>query len=66
VLCTANFAQLYYELAAHIGGGAAVPTDPICAEFFRQIGVESVRDLTWSYAAFLSAVRARNGRAVSA
>lgn len=109
-LCTANFAQLYYELAAHIEAGGAVPTDPICAEFFQQIGAgpadaptsvvsalrdsgdammraviyhsdhlelseqydgntgyeKSVRDLTWSYAAFLSAVRARNRRAVSA
>jgi glucoamylase len=104
-LCTANFAQLYYELATEIVGGAALPLDELSAPFFAQIGVtaetapdvavgalqdagdamlravvhhsdhlelseqfdgssgyeKSVRDLTWSYASFLSAVRARTG-----
>ncbi|SDT41827.1 glucoamylase [Friedmanniella luteola] len=107
-LCTANFAQLYYELANAITGGSALPLDDLSAPFFAQIGVtadtpldvavealqvagdamlravvyhsdhlelseqfdgesgyeKSVRDLTWSYASFLSAVRARTGLAV--
>jgi glucoamylase len=107
-LCTANFAQLYYELANEIVGGAALPLDELSAAFFAQIGVtadtsldvavealqdagdamlravvyhsdhlelseqfdgssgyeKSVRDLTWSYASFLSAVRARTGQPV--
>jgi glucoamylase len=107
-LCTANFAQLYFELANVMIGGAALPLDELSAGFFAQIGVtadtpldvavealqqagdamlravvyhsdhlelseqidgssgyeKSVRDLTWSYAAFLSAVRARTGLAV--
>ena len=102
-LCTANFAQLYYELAAAIEGGAPVAFDGPATDFFAQIGIDgatqapsaiqllraagdrmlqavvyhsdhlelseqfdgttgyekSVRNLTWSYAAFLSAVRAR-------
>jgi glucoamylase len=100
-LCTASFAQLYYELAAAVRDSGQLPADPLCAPFFAQIGVsastgdawrvlreagdrmlralvyhsdhlelseqfdgvtgfeKSVRDLTWSYAAFLSAVRAR-------
>lgn len=107
-LCTANFAQLYYDLATEIENAQSVPLDARSARFFAQVGVaadtgpdaaaaalrssgdamltalvyhsdhlelseqfdgesgyeKSVRDLTWSYAAFLSAVRARNGEAV--
>lgn len=103
-LCTANFAQLNYEVAAAIVKSGQRPTDELCAAFFTQIGVtagtstaetctllreagdrmlraviyhsdhlelseqfdgvtgfeKSVRDLTWSYAAYLSAVRARS------
>ena len=102
-VCTANFAELYYRLAASIGASNAVPLDSLSAPFFAQVGVaaatsvadaakalraageammraivfhsdyfelseqydgttgfeKSVRNLTWSYAAFLSAVRAR-------
>lgn len=108
VLCTANFAQLYYELAAEVTASRKVPLDELSTEFFAQVGVtatttpakaahalraaadamlqavilhsdylelseqfdgtsgyeKSVRNLTWSYAAFLSAARARNRRAV--
>jgi glucoamylase len=107
-LCTANFAQLYYELAAEVTASGKVPLDELSTEFFAQVGVtatttpaeatdalraaadamlqavilhsdhlelseqfdgtsgyeKSVRSLTWSYAAFLSAVRARTGQAV--
>ena len=102
-LCTANFAQLYYDLAASIERGAPVPADDLATDFLAQVGIahdtpagaatralrtagdrmlqavvhhsdhlelgeqfdgasgyeKSVRNLTWSYAAFLSAVRAR-------
>ncbi|MBV9314834.1 MAG: hypothetical protein JO100_14155 [Pseudonocardia sp.] len=107
-LCTANFAQLYYELAAEVTASGKVPLDELSREFFAQVSVtatttpaeaadalrtaadamlravifhsdhlelseqfdgtsgyeKSVRNLTWSYAAFLSAVRARNGQTV--
>ncbi|MCW2539391.1 MAG: glycosyde hydrolase family 15 protein [Frankiales bacterium] len=107
-LCTANFAQLYYEVANGILSAGTLPLDELSAEFFDQVGVtsatpigaaaaalqaagdemlravvhhsdhlelseqfdgesgyeRSVRDLTWSYAAFLSAVRARTSQAV--
>jgi glucoamylase len=107
-LCTANFAQLYYELATEIEASGSLPLDELSAPFFDQVGItattkiksaaealrtagdamlravvyhsdhlelseqfdgvfgfeKSVRDLTWSYAAFLSAARARSGRAV--
>jgi glucoamylase len=103
VVCTCALAQLYYELAAAIDGGASVPDDPLAATFLDQVGVNptttppqvssalrsagdemlaaviyhsnrfelseqfdqstgferSVSTLTWSYAAFLSAVAAR-------
>ena len=104
-VCTCNFAQLYYSLAQAIQSGTPVPTDPLAATFFTQIGIsnpaaagsanvinalcaagdsmlndviyhsdhlslseqfdqtngyeKSVVDLTWSYGAFLSAIRAR-------
>lgn len=104
-VCTCNFAQLYYLLAQAIASGTPVPTDPLAADFFAQIGLgdvaavapadvvnalraagdgmlsavvyhsehlalseqfdqatgfeKSVVDLTWSYGAFLSAVRVR-------
>jgi glucoamylase len=107
-LCTANFAQLYYELATEIEASGSVPLDDRSEPFFGQIGItgasgvattvdalraagdgmlravvyhsdhlelseqfdgvsgyeKSVHDLTWSYAAFLSAVRARTGQPV--
>lgn len=107
-LCTANVAQLCYELATAIDTSQAVPIDELSAGFFSRFTVtttstvdaavralrsaaeamlravvyhsdhlelseqfdgrtgfeKSVRDLTWSYAAFLSAVRAGTGRAV--
>lgn len=107
-LCTANFAQLYYELAAEVTASGKVPLDKLSTEFFAQVGVtatttpaeaadalraaadamlqavilhsdhlelseqfdgtsgyeKSVRSLTWSYAAFLSAVRACTGQTV--
>jgi glucoamylase len=107
-LCTANFAQLYYELATEIEASGSVPVDELSALFFARIGItaltdaktaadalrtagdamlravvyhsdhlelseqfdgvtgyeKSVRDLTWSYAAYLSAARARTGRPV--
>ena len=107
-LCTANFAQLYYELATEIEASGSVPLDDRSEPFFSQIGItgatgakstvealraagdamlravvyhsdhlelseqfdgvsgfeKSVHDLTWSYAAFLSAVRARTGQPV--
>jgi glucoamylase len=102
-LTTANFAELYYRLAAAVASTAKVPADPLSATFLEQVGVsgstspavaakalrtagdamlqaivfhsdhlelseqfdavtgfeKSVSDLSWSYAAFLSAVRAR-------
>lgn len=102
-LCTANFAELYYNLANQIDGANSVPFDPLSSPFFAQAGVtataipadasaalrgvgdamlrailyhsdhyelseqfdgtsgyeKSVHNLTWSYAAFLSALRAR-------
>jgi glucoamylase len=102
-LCTANFAELYYNLAAAVRRDVRVPFTAESAGFFAQVGVgehtapavtarllvkagdamlqavvyhsdhlelseqfdaatgfeKSVRNLTWSYAAFLSAVRAR-------
>ena len=102
-LSTANFAELYYRLAARIVSSGAVPADSLSAAFLSQIGVtasaspasaasalkaagdamlqavvyhsdhfelseqfdavtgfeKSVANLSWSYAAFLSAVRAR-------
>jgi glucoamylase len=102
-LCTANFAELYYNLANQIDSANSVPFDPLSSAFFAQIGVtaarnpadasatlrqagdailrailyhsdhyelseqfdgtsgyeKSVHNLTWSYAAFLSALRAR-------
>ena len=103
-LTTANFAELYYRLAAKISSSRAVPADSLSATFLAQVGVtaatapldaaaslraagdamlqavvyhsdhlelseqfdavtgfeKSVSNLSWSYAAFLSAVRARN------
>ena len=109
-LCTCNFAELYYRVAAAIDAGGVVPFDDgISREFFAQVGIaanartdqaagllraagdrmlravvfhsdhlelseqfdgvsgyeKSVTNLTWSYAAFLSAVRAGTGRAVA-
>jgi glucoamylase len=102
-LCTANFAELYYQLANEIRRSGTVPFDDLSGPFFAQVAVsaatpaqdaaaalaqagdamlkaviyhsdnlelseqfdgwtgyeKSVRDLTWSYAAFLSAVRAK-------
>jgi glucoamylase len=102
-LTTANFAELYYRLAAKIKSSATVPADPLSAPFLAQAGVsaaapprdaaaslrsagdamlrglvyhsdhfelseqfdavtgfeKSVANLSWSYAAFLSAARAR-------
>lgn len=103
-LCTANLAELYYRVANAIDRDGQVPSDPLAAPFFAQVGAagadaaaaatalrgagdaalravlrhsdhlelseqfdgtsgyeRSVRNLTWSYAAFLSAVRARAG-----
>ena len=102
-LTTANFAELYYRVAAKISSSQTVPADPLSAQFLAQAGVtasatpagavtalraagdamlqaivyhsdhfelseqfdavtgfeKSVSNLSWSYAAFLSAVRAR-------
>jgi glucoamylase len=102
-LTTANFAELYYRLAAKITSSRTVAADPLSASFLSQVGVtastappaaaaslraagdamlravvyhsdhfelseqfdavtgfeKSVANLSWSYAAFLSAVRAR-------
>jgi glucoamylase len=104
-LCTANFAQLYFNLATAIER-EGLPYDATSADFFAQVQVDhdtgssvaaqrlraagdsmlqaivyhsdhfelseqfdgttgfesSVRNLTWSYAAFLSALRARSSR----
>jgi glucoamylase len=103
-LTTANFAELYYRLAAKITSSRTVPADSLSATFLSQVGVtaatapldaaaalraagdamlaavvshsdhlelseqfdavtgfeKSVSNLSWSYAAFLSAVRARS------
>jgi glucoamylase len=108
VICTCNFAELYYRLAGEINGGTAIPLDNLSTAFFGQVGVDtsttpaaaasalqshadqmlqavlfhsdwlelseqfnrssgyelSVTDLTWSYAAFMSAVRAKIGQHV--
>ena len=102
-LTTANFAELYYRVAAKILSSETVPADSLSAPFLAQAGVtgatapqdasaalraagdrmlqaivfhsdhfelseqfdaetgfeKSVSNLSWSYAAFLSAVRAR-------
>jgi glucoamylase len=104
--CTANFAELYYNLgyAIKTSPGPNVGVDPLAVNFFAQVGItaatpvgtaasllqtagdemlqaliyhsdflelseqfdgtsgyeKSVRNLTWSYAAFLSALRARS------
>jgi glucoamylase len=101
---TANFAELYYQLAKQITTAGTVPLDALSTSFFSQVGVDasttpaaaaaalqgagdqmlqavvfhsdhlelseqfdatsgyekSVSNLSWSYASFLSAVRARN------
>jgi glucoamylase len=108
-LCTANFAELYYRVAAAVRDSGAVPGDDQSGAFLAQVGVapdtaaqdavaslvaagdamlhavvrhsdhlelseqfdavtgyeKSVRNLTWSYAAVLSAVRARGTVATS-
>lgn len=102
-LCTAYFAQLYYDLAGNIQQNAQIAVDELSQPFWAQVGIDeatsateaarrltdagdrmlqavvyhsdhlelseqfdgatgyekSVRNLTWSYAAFFSAVRAR-------
>jgi glucoamylase len=102
-LCTANFAELYYRVAAALAARGQLPVDDDSVAFLRQAGIDqqadvadvvqrlqdagdamlhavvfhsdhlelseqfdgvtgyekSVANLTWSYAAFLSAVRAR-------
>jgi glucoamylase len=102
-LATANFAELYYRVAARVQQTGQVPASPLAAAYLGQAGVgagtapgdaatslraagdqmlqaivyhsdhlelseqfdaetgyeKSVRNLTWSYAAFLSALRAR-------
>jgi glucoamylase len=107
-LCTANFAELYYRLAAEITASGSVPVNNLTQDFFGQVGItsatpatgadtllrsagdrmlaalvfhsdhlelseqfdkdngfeKSVKNLTWSYAAFLSAVRAATGAVV--
>jgi glucoamylase len=101
-VCTANFAELYYTVAAGVQRSQRTPIDALSTEFFGQVGVDrttspddaahrlrdagdamlqavvyhsdhlelseqfdaatgyekSVRNLTWSYAAVLSALRA--------
>ena len=101
---TANFAELYYQLAKQVTTTGSVPLDNLSASFFSQIGVDasttpaaaaaalqnagdqmlqaiifhsdhlelseqfdavtgyekSVSNLSWSYASFLSAIRAKN------
>ena len=103
VVCTANFAELYYRVASAVRTCGSIPTDPLAADFLRQAQVHpgrgpedavdalhragdrmlqaivyhsdhlelseqldattgyesSVRNLSWSYAAVLSALRAR-------
>jgi glucoamylase len=109
LLCTGNFAELYYGLANVIAQTQAVPFDDLSEDFFSLIRInadtpwrdavaclrnagdemlfaivfhsdhlelseqidgtigyeKSVRNLTWSYAAFLSAVRAKTGQPVT-
>ncbi len=101
--CTANFAELYYNLSQAIAANPGLLGDSFATRFFAQVGItakttvskaanllrmagdkmlqalvyhsdflelseqfdgtsgyeKSVRNLTWSYAAFLSALRAR-------
>jgi glucoamylase len=102
-LTTANFAELYYRLAAKIVSSRTIPADSLSAPFYAQLGIDqasaspldaalalraagdnmlqaivfhsdhfelseqfdavtgfekSVANLSWSYAAFLSAIRA--------
>ena len=103
VIATANFAELYYRLAAKITASRTVPADSLSDEFLAQVGItsataplaaatalraagdamlgaivyhsdhfelseqfdaytgyeKSVSNLSWSYAAYLSAIRAR-------
>jgi glucoamylase len=103
-LTTANFAELYYRLAAVVSSTHTVASDALSASFLEQVGItgstsfadavtaltaagdamlqavvyhsdhlelseqfdavtgfeKSVANLSWSYAAFLSAVRARS------
>lgn len=103
-IATANFAELYYQLASQVISTGTVPLDSLSAAFFNQIGVDasttpkdaaaslethgdqmlqalvyhsdhfelseqfdastgfekSVRNLSWSYASFLSALRAKS------
>ncbi|MGD0441111.1 MAG: glycoside hydrolase family 15 protein [Acidimicrobiales bacterium] len=103
VISTANFAELYYQLAKHITATGATPLDDLSASFFAQVDIteattpaaaataleaagdrmlqaivyhsdhlelseqfdgntgyeKSVSNLSWSYASFLSAVRAK-------
>lgn len=40
-VCTCSFAQLYYQLATAINGGAPVPSDPLATPFLAQVGVTS-------------------------
>ncbi|MBN9110655.1 MAG: hypothetical protein J0I34_17980 [Pseudonocardia sp.] len=107
-LCTANVAEVHYDLAAAVASTGRIPIDDRSRLFFDQLGIgatttiadvaailcdagdrmlgalirhsdhlelseqfdaatgyeKSVRNLTWSYAAYLSAVRARR-RALS-
>jgi glucoamylase len=107
-VCTCNFAELYYRLAAEVAATKSIPYDELSSTFLGQVGIgagttpadavtalegagdamlqavifhsddlelseqfdgtsgyeKSVRDLTWSYAAFLSAVRAKTSRNV--
>ena len=102
-LTTANFAELYYRVAARVNAAKTVPADSLSAPFLAQVGItpsttpadavaalraagdamlqavvyhsdhfelseqfdavtgfeKSVANLSWSYAAFLSATRAR-------
>ena len=102
-IATANFAELYYRLAAKISSSRTVPADSLSDEFLAQVGItsataplaaatalraagdamlgaivyhsdrfelseqfdaytgyeKSVSNLSWSYAAYLSAIRAR-------
>jgi glucoamylase len=102
-IATANFAELYYRLAAKITSSRTVPADSLCDPFLAQVGItsstapldaavalraagdamlgaivyhsdhfelseqfdahtgyeKSVSNLSWSYAAYLSAIRAR-------
>jgi glucoamylase len=103
-VCTANMAELYYELAKQVTTSGTVPLDTLSTNFFSQVGVDasttpaaaaaalqnagdqmlqaivfhsdhlevseqfdansgyekSVSNLSWGYASFLSAVRAKS------